>query len=99
MNHIETAKKALQRAIAIMDATNVSPTCREELQQALTGLEDEPLQLLKLTHWGNVDPTEVRVEICGNGHYVLAEDLATLFKAQAESLAAEVKANLPEVTP
>lgn len=50
-------------------------------------------QLINITDWNEY---EVRIEICGNGNYILKEDVGKWIRENAELIAMEVAYNLTE---
>lgn len=56
-------------------------------------MEARQKQLINMTAWGDL---EVRVELFGNGNYVLRENISEWIKKNADRIALEVTRNLPQ---
>ena len=48
-------------------------------------------QLIKITEWNEL---EVRIELFGNGHYILKDKVSQFIKDHASDIALEVMSNL-----
>lgn len=48
-------------------------------------------QLINITDWNE---REVRIELFGNGHYILKEDVSKFIKDRASDIALEVTKNM-----